>query len=76
MTLPTRLFLRDLRADDLHRLLVRRRDARTPEDIYRLSELFSWPREQIAVAIADLVEDGRLADTADGRLIVKRKSTS
>ena len=70
--MTTRLSLRAVRADALHRLLLdeRGRDARTLEDIPRLADLWSWPREQISVAIADLVHDGLLADDAHGNLVV------
>ena len=71
---PTRISVRQMRSDALHRLLAspRGRSATTLEEIPRLSELFSWPRLQIEVAIADLVHDGRLTE-GDGRLVVKRR---
>lgn len=71
--LPTRLSLRGMRSDALHRLLAspRGRSATTLKEIPGLADLFSWPRLQIEVAIADLVADGRVAE-GDGRLIVKR----
>lgn len=65
-----------LRADALHRtLLARRDDVRTAEDIFALSELWSWPREQIDTGICDLMTDGRLADDAHGQLVVRRHAT-
>lgn len=70
---PTRLSLAQLRADSLHRLLLtRRRDVRTLAAIYGCSELFSWPRRQIEQAVDTLIADGRLADDAHGRLIVRK----
>ncbi len=73
---PTRLSLAQLRADSLHRLLLtRRRDVRTVAAIYGCSELFSWPRRQIGQAIDLLIADGRLADDAHGRLIVRKAAS-
>lgn len=71
---PTRLSLAVLRADSLHRLLLSPRGkANTVDDIPRLSDLFSWPSEQVQTAICDLVIDGRLTEDAQGRLIVRRR---
>ena len=78
---PTRISLRDLRADDLERLIrsPRGRAILTLDDIEGMSELFTWPREIVRTAIADLVADGRLHDLPCGRLeldldnAVKRK---
>lgn len=71
---PTRLNVREMRADALHRLLLspRRGVVATVDEIPRLSDLFSWPSIQVQVAIGDLVSDGRLADDEHGRLIVRR----
>ena len=69
----TRLNIRDVRADALHRLLLTPRGrVATVDDIPRLSDLFSWPSLQVQVAIADLVHDGRLAEDEHGQLIVRR----
>ena len=59
-----------MRADALHRVLLARRP-RSVEAIGGLAELWSWPRLQIEVAIADLVADGRLTDDAHGQLVPK-----
>jgi hypothetical protein len=69
----TATFIRQLRADDLHRVLTRRRDARSERAVFALGELFAWPREHIATGLSDLVADGRLTD-AHGRLIVRRRA--
>jgi len=71
----TRITLRELRADDLHRLLInaRRRIDRI-EHVPRVA--FTWPRIVLDIAIADLIEDGRLAENAHGSLIVRRLPTS
>lgn len=55
----TRVTLRDLRADTLHRLLLTSRGqiAALP-DISKLPDLASWNPEAIDVAIGDLVENG------------------
>src|SRR4051794_19838051 len=59
--LPTRLSLRGMRADALHRLLLSPRGrVDTVDDIPRLSDLFSWPGVQVQAAIGDLVHDGLL----------------
>ena len=74
-TLPTSINIRDMRADALHRLLLSQRGrVATVDDIARLSDLFSWPSLQIQVAIADLVDDGRIEEAPNGRLIVRRKA--
>lgn len=76
-SLPTSLYLRDMRADALHRLLLSPRGrVDTAEAIPRLSDLFSWPSLQVQVAIADLVHDGRLAEDEHGQLIVRRTVAS
>lgn len=76
-TLPTKLSLRDMRADALHRLLLSPRGrVTTVDEIPRLSDLFSWPSLQVQVAIADLVDDGRLEEGADGKLIVHRSASA
>ena len=73
MSLPTSVNVRAMRADVLHRLLLKARGrVATVEDIPRLGELFSWPSMQIQVAIADLVGDGRLEEGPDGKLIVRK----
>lgn len=69
---PTRLSLARLRADSLHRLLLKRRGVRTVDAIYSLSECFTWPRRQIEQAIDTLVADGRLSEDAHGHLIVRK----
>ena len=68
---PTRLSLRAMHADALHRLLLSDRGASalSVQDIYGLDDLASWSRLVLDVAIGDLVHDGRLADDAYGRLI-------
>lgn len=72
---PTRLSLATLRSDALHRLLLSPRGkANTVDDIPRLSDLFSWPSEQIQTAICDLVIDGRIEEGPEGELIVRRRS--
>lgn len=69
----TRLNIRDLRSDALHRLLLSPRGrVATVEEVPRLSDLFSWPSLLVQVAIADLVHDGRLAEDEQGRLIVRK----
>lgn len=65
-------FARQLRADGLHRILERRRDARTVEAVHRISDVWSWPRPLIDEAIGDLVHDGLLTEDAHGRLVVHR----
>lgn len=72
---PTRLSLAELRADSLHRLLLKRRDVRTVAAVYGMSECFNWPRRQIEQAIDLLIEDGRLTDDAHGRLIVRKAAS-
>ena len=69
---PTRLSLRALRADAVHRLLASPRgtSALVAADIAGLPDLASWDRLTLDVAIADLVSDGRLADDEFGRLVV------
>lgn len=67
-------YARELRADALHGIIQRRPDARTVAAVHGLGELWSWPSAAIDVAIADLVADGRVADTAHGRLIVRRRA--
>jgi len=67
---------REMRSAELHRVLRCRSDARTIEAVRGLSELWNWPRNTIEIAIADLVADGRLADDAHGRLIVRRRTAS
>jgi hypothetical protein len=70
---PTRLWLADLRADALHRLLRSPRGrVETVEEIPSLSELFTWPRRQIELAIDQLVSDGRIVEDARGRLVVRK----
>lgn len=70
---PTRLSLRAMRADALHRLLLTPRGrVATADEIPALTDLFSWPRLQIHLAIADLVHDGLLDEDAHGQLIVHR----
>ncbi len=72
--LPTSISLRELRADDLHRLLVKARGRiDTVEQVPRVA--LTWPRVVLDVAVADLIEDGRLAENAHGRLIVRRHPT-
>jgi hypothetical protein len=72
---PTRLSLRDMRSDALHRLLLSPRGhVATVDEIPRLSDLFSWPSVQVDVAIGDLVHDGRLAEDESGQLVVRRKA--
>jgi len=70
---PTRLSLRALRADALRRLLLSERGASalTVKDIYGLSDLASWSRLVLDVAIADLVDGGDLTDDARGRIHVQ-----
>lgn len=71
----TRITLRELRANDLHRLLLRAGPRiETVEQVPRVA--FTWPRVVLDVAIADLIEDGRLAENAHGGLIVRRRPTS
>ena len=73
--LPTKLSVRDMRADALHRLLLSPRGrVATVDDIPRLTDLFSWPSLQVQMAIADLVHDGRIEEGPDGKLIVRRKT--
>jgi hypothetical protein len=74
--ISTRLSLAEMRANALHRLLLSPRGrVDTVDEIAGLSDLFSWPREQIQVAIADLVAAGYLVEDAHGRLIVRRTSS-
>ena len=70
---PTRLSLRAMRSDALHRLLLSERgaSARTVEDIYGLGDLASWGRLVLDVAIADLVNDALLVDNEAGRIHVE-----
>ena len=70
----TRITLRELRADDLHRALLKARGRIDRiEHIPRVA--FAWPRAVLDVAVADLVADGRLAENAHGNLIVRRHFT-
>jgi len=71
---PTRIRLRDMRANAVYGLLVSPRGAsvRVVTDIYELADLGGWRRIELDVAIADLVGDGRLSDNEVGRLVVKR----
>lgn len=68
----TRLSLRAMRRDALHRLLLSERGASalTVEDVPALPDLGSWDRLALDVAIADLVLEGRLSDDEFGRLVV------
>ena len=70
---PTRLSLRDMRAQAVHGLLASPRGAGAlvVADIPRLPDLRSWDRLALDVAIADLLADGRLADDEVGRLAVR-----
>lgn len=64
----TSVTLRELRADALHRLLLTPRgQVTTLEDLGRLPDLAAWNPEALAVAVADLVADGRLVDDEYGR---------
>lgn len=66
---PTRLSLRDMRADALWKLLLSPRGrVASLDDIYNtLPDLASWGRTMLEVAIGDLVADGRLVDDEYGR---------
>ena len=70
---PTRLSLRAVRADALHRLLASPRGASAlvAADIAGLPDLASWDRLALDVALDDLVADGRIADDGFGRLRVQ-----
>jgi hypothetical protein len=72
--LPTRLTLRDLRSDSLHRLLVSPRgQVSTVDEISGLADLGSWRRPHLEAAIADLVDQGLLDEDAHGQLIVRSR---
>jgi hypothetical protein len=63
-----------MRQDALHHLLLSPRGrVASVGEIPRLSDLFSWPSDQIQAAIADLVHDGLLEEDAHGNLLVHRK---
>jgi len=70
---PTRLSLRDMRADAVHRLLASPRGASAlvAADIYGLPDLASWDRLTLDVAIGDLVATGALTDDGYGRIHVE-----
>jgi hypothetical protein len=63
----------DERADALHRVVLSRRPA-TVDEIPRM--FFSWPREQIETAIADLVAAGLLEEGPTGELIVHKRAAA
>lgn len=69
---PTRLSLRDMRADALHRLLTspRGEHVRTVTDIHALVDLRGWQRLAIAAAIADLLAAGKLNEDSAGTIRV------
>lgn len=69
----TRLSLRGMRADALHRLLLspRGRVALTLADIEALPDLAAWGTNRLSVAIGDLVHDGRCEENAYGRIHVR-----
>lgn len=62
-----------MRSDALHRALLSKRPA-TVEAIPRLPDLWSWSTTMIQEACADLVSDGRIAEDAHGRLIIRRRA--
>ena len=69
LALPTRLSLRALRADALHRLLLSKRGwCPTADEIATLAVLASWNRRVVDLAIADLVATGALIADPRGRL--------
>jgi len=71
LSVPT-TSLRAMRADALHRLLLKSRSrVSVTGDIPRLSELLNWPSEQIQVAIGDLVAAGLLVDDEHGHIHVR-----
>jgi len=73
--MSTRLSLSAMRADALYRLLRSSRGrVETVEEIPGLSELFTWPRRQIELAIDQLVSDGRIVEDAHGKLIVAERA--
>ena len=68
---PTRLSLRAMSADAVHRLLLSPRgQVATLDEIAGLLDLQGWNREAIDLAVADLVADGKLSDDERGRLVV------
>jgi len=62
---------RELRCSELHRVLCRRRDARTPTAVRGLGELWCWPSWAIDDALGDLSAAGVLAADEHGRITVK-----
>ena len=70
---PTRISVRAMRADAVHRLLASPSGAsvRVAAEIYGLRDLASWQRLVLDVAVDDLVADGRISDDAYGRIRVQ-----
>lgn len=71
--LPTRLRLRALRAEDVHRLLLSERGrCAIADDIAMLPDLASWNRFVLQAAVADLFASGALSEDSHGELHVQR----
>jgi len=70
---PTRISVRAMRADAVHRLLASPSGASVlvAADIYGLRDLASWPRLVLDVALDDLVADGRLSDDEHGHIRIE-----
>lgn len=63
---------RERREDALHRRLLRARP-KVITDIYNLPSVADWRRRDVSDALDGLVTDGRLSESADGRLIVRKR---
>ena len=69
----TRIRVRAMRADAVHRLLASPSGASVlvAADIYDVRDLAAWPRLVLAAAVDDLIADGRITDDESGRIRVQ-----
>jgi len=72
---PTRLYLRDLRVDEVLDA-VRLHRPRTAEDLRQLPALQHLAGEVLAVAIADAVCMGRLGESPSGELLLLERQAT
>jgi hypothetical protein len=72
--MSTALSIRACRADLVHGLATKHQHALTSlDDLRAFPNFATWRRDILSLAVADLVDAGRLTQTPDGQLVVRQE---